>query len=57
MQNILKDFPFDFLLLIEKKVQQCNLRYYELHEINHVYLSSVAMQPIFSRSTKEGKER
>lgn len=31
---------------------QSNLRYYELHEINHVYLSPVATQPVFSRSTK-----
>lgn len=31
---------------------QSNLRYYELHEINHVHLSSVAVQPVFSRSTK-----
>lgn len=31
---------------------QSNLRYYELHKINPVYLSSVAAQPVFSRSTK-----
>lgn len=38
-----------------ERIQQCNLRYYELHEINHVYLSLLLCSQYFQEVQKKVK--